>query len=96
MGDDMLVNKTALILLFFFLFVFPASSQDDADSRFSIGIAPGLSIPLGDDAEIFTLGGGADIVAQLRFPLLPNRMSGRLWILGITLVPSKPTPPHPP
>ncbi len=51
-----------------------AVSQRPAGGRYSLlsfGVAPFLSIPLGADAAVFSLGGGSDLLVTYRIPALP-------------------------
>lgn len=84
----MKILQTALI--FFFLVSLSINSQElENDSFFSLGLAPGLSIPLAEDGEIFSIGAGADISAYLRFGLLSNLdlnlIAGDSWMSSKTM-----------
>jgi hypothetical protein len=56
---------------------------------FSLSLAPGISIPLGEDSEIFTLGGGTNIAARLDFPLLSKLDINAIFGLGYDFTPVK-------
>jgi tetratricopeptide (TPR) repeat protein len=45
--------------------------DSSSDSRFAIQLTPGATIPLGGDASIFSIGGGASLIAQFILPTLP-------------------------
>ncbi len=87
-------NTVVLILLLAFQ-SFSAFSQDEeplfqpVDSVFSLKLTPGLGIPLGDDADIFTLGGGGDVLAQFQIPLLPTFDLDLHSEIGYNLTPIK-------
>ena len=88
-------SKKGAIFLTLFLVAFSnlAICQDaepvfqPVDSVFSLRITPGLSIPLGMDADIFTLGGGGDFLAQFQIPLLPTLDLDLQVELGYNLMP---------
>ena len=47
------------------------SAATPASSRFSLELQPLLSLPLGRDSDVFSLGGGASILGRYGFPKLP-------------------------
>ena len=75
----MRIERSVFILSLFLLACSVFSEERKPDSVFSLGVFPCLSIPLGDDAELFALGGGADVSAQLRLIILP-RLSANILL----------------
>ena len=72
----MSINSYKIILILIFLF-FPVLSQtaqeimQPPDRIVSIGIAPGISVPVGGDEELYNTGFYTDMKADYRFPSFP-------------------------
>ncbi len=61
--------RSILAVLLCFL-VFPVYSQTESMvSPLSLGIVPNMNLPLKEDKDLFTIGGGTDIIGRLQLPL---------------------------
>jgi hypothetical protein len=63
-------NRTLLSLAMCFLACIHCSAQSESQSLFALSVTPSLSIPLGEDATLYSLGGGASLRGELKFPFL--------------------------
>ena len=62
-------TRVCVSFLLFFLLCIHAMAEEPGLNSFRI--SPGASIPLGEDAEYFTIGGGADFSGEFRMPFFP-------------------------
>jgi TolA-binding protein len=53
-----------------------SATPADSATSWSFSVAPEFTLPLGSDAEVFGLGGGAALAATLRIPSLPLLYTG--------------------
>jgi tetratricopeptide (TPR) repeat protein len=51
--------------------ILPGATQPVSQAPFSLRLTPGLDLPLGQNAELFLMGGGAGISFQYLFPATP-------------------------
>jgi len=78
-----------LAVLHFFLALPVVAQQEAETSPLSLGIVPGVNLPLGEDREIFAFGGGTDLRARVRLPLAAALDLSGLLSAGYVYTPVK-------
>jgi len=79
------MRKAAFATVVILLVSFEGFSQSESPSLFSLSFIPSFSVPLGNDATAFGLGGGGKLVGEYRMPFLPMLFAGAEG--GFSLVP---------
>ena len=88
-------NKVVIICLLAIWLTASVYGQEEepvfqpVESVFSLKLIPELGIPLGTDADVYTLGGGGDVLAQYQIPLLPTLDLDLHGEIGYNLTPIK-------
>ncbi|MBN2051634.1 MAG: hypothetical protein JW760_14380 [Spirochaetales bacterium] len=77
--------RKVIITFLLLLITSGLSAENEPFQPLSIGISPGMQIPLGEGADLFSLGGGGEIAFDYRFQKLPFLRLGGM--VGYSLLP---------